>query len=538
MPSGYTAADLLWERHRRRYRGVSGDVESQAVGFEAWCADNVKIAHPKGKRPFIMYEPQKETVRAYLANTQTLVLKARQIGFTTLTLNFCLWSALFRDDFSVIILSRREQDAVAALAMAKLAYDQLPNDVKARLPLRLDNNNSRMTFSNGSVIESHPAANSPARGRTASLMILDEWAFMPNPDDAWASVSPAAGIGGKIIALSTANGWGNTFHRMWVQGVSGDNNFKTIFFPWNAVPSRDATWYEQQTRDMLPWQLAQEYPSNPEEAFIKSGNPVFDTDLLRAFTMEDPLVGHLVGTERRRMDFVPTDDGNLFLYESPSDKEEYTVGVDVAAGLEHGDYSSAHVLNVKTGALAAHWHGHMDPDLWGQAVGELGWFYNGALVGVEVNNHGLTTAKALQRYGYPNIYFRKRLGSRRETLSEEIGWLTTKTSKPWMIDQLNASLRNGELYVFDEGTRQELLTYVRKPDGGTEGSPHDDRVISLAIANEMRRHVWQVRQDKPQLSIPKGSFAWEMEQMRKDEREQNMSARVLGRHNVRPSRAY
>lgn len=537
MASGHTAADLLWERRRRRYRGVSGDVESQAQGFEAWCADQVLIAHPNGKRPFLMYEPQKETVRTYLGAGQTLVLKARQIGFTTLTLNFCLWSALFRDDFSVIILSRREQDAVAALGMAKLAYDQLTVDVKSRLPRRLDNNNSRMTFDNGSVIESHPAANNPARGRTASLMILDEWAFMPNPDEAWASVSPAADIGGKIIALSTANGWGNTFHRMWVSGEAGDNNFNTVFFPWNAVPGRDEAWYAQQKRDMLPWQLAQEYPSNPEEAFIKSGNPVFDTDLVRGFTIEDPLVGHLVGDDKRHLEFMPTETGQLYMYESPQPRVDYVIGVDVAAGLEHGDYSSAHVLNVKTGAIAAHWHGHLDPDLWGQTVGEMGWYYNSALVGVEVNNHGLTTAKSLQRYGYGNIYFRRRLGSRRETLSEELGWLTTKTTKPWIIDGLNAALRQGDLYVCDAGTRQELLTYVRKADGGTEGSPHDDRVISLAIANEMRRHVWEVKETTP-IHIPKGSFAWEMEQMRKDERAQNISKTVLGRHNVRKRREF
>jgi len=30
----------------------------------------------------------------------------------------------------------------------------------------------------------------------------------------------------------------------------------------------------------LPWQLAQEYPSSAEEAFVRSGNPVFDLDVL------------------------------------------------------------------------------------------------------------------------------------------------------------------------------------------------------------------------------------------------------------------
>lgn len=530
--AGYDVAELLWERQRRRYRGTEGDVESQLAGFVAWCADHVKIAHPNGKRPFEMRPPQLHIARGYLTNRRTLILKARQIGFTTLTMNFCLWRVLFYDDFSIINLSRKEDDAKAALGMAKMAYDQLPTELQAKLPMRLDNNASRMTFSNGSYIESHPAANNPARSRTATLFILDEWAFMPDPDDAWAAIAPAADIGGNIIALSTANGSGNTFHTMWKEAVAGDNNFAPIFFPWNAVPERDENWYESQKRSYLPWQLAQEFPSDPEEAFIKSGNPVFDVDLLRAVETEDGHSGRLVGDSIRHRDFRPEEDGPLTVWEMPNPKHLYVIGADVAQGLEHGDYSSADVLNVTTGVQAAHWHGHIDPDLYGEELAVLGWFFRTALVAVEVNNHGLTTAKALQRAGYQNIYFRRRLGSKRETLSEELGWMTTRSTKPLIIDGLNAALRQGELQVLGEGSRQELISYVRKADGSTEGSPHDDRVISLAIAQQMRTYVHE-RKAERQFVIPKGSFEWELQRIRREEEAANTATLVLGRNNVR-----
>lgn len=537
-PGLYGVGELLWERQRRLYAGQVGDVGSQLAGFALWCQDNVQIAHPGGKRPFELREPQLETARAYLEDSKVLILKARQIGFTTLTLNFCLWKALFHDDFSVIILSKKEDDAKAALAMARLAYDQLPSDVKARVPKRLDNSASKMTFANGSWIESHPAANNPARGRTASLMILDEWAFMPNPDDAWASVSPVADIGGRIIALSTANGWGNTFHSMWVKAETGDNSFRSVFYPWWAVPERDpkglrekSDWYESQKRDMLPWQLAQEYPSSPEEAFIKSGNPVFDIDMLRGMPTEDPLVGDLVGPDARSRDFRPDQNGPLRIYEEPHRGMQYVVGADIAQGLEHGDFSSVHVIRVDTGAVVAHWHGHMDPDLFGHELMALGYWYNVALLGIEINNHGLTTAKTAQRLGYPSLYFRRRLGSRRETLSEELGWMTTRSSKPYIIDGLNAALRS-DLVLQDQPTIQELMQYVRKADGTTEGSPHDDRVISLAIAQEMRRHAREVA-EKIVRTAPVGSFKWEMDRMDALERERDAMRGVLGHHQVR-----
>lgn len=531
--------DLLWERDRRRYRGGTGSwseapAEAQLEGFVAFCRDAIKIAHPLGKRPFELRDSQVETARAYIEQDQVLILKARQIGFTTLSMAFVLWRALFFDEFSAIIISRKESDSKANLAMAINAYNDLPDRFFERLPKRTDNGASRMSFDNGSWIESHPAGGgNPARGRTVALMMLDEWAFMPDPDDAWAAVSPVTDIGGRIIALSTANGYGNLFHRMWVQASSGDNNFHPVFFPWWAVPERDESWYEAQKRDMFPWQLAQEYPSEPEEAFIKSGNPVFETELLRSIECEDPLVGNLVGETLALPEFKPDLDGFVGVYEEPQDGVSYVLGVDVAQGLLHGDYSSAHVINTRSGAVAAVWHGHIDPDLLANQVAMLGWWFNTALVGIEANNHGLTTLKSIQRLGYPNLYYRKRLGTRREVISEHLGFLTTKATKPFIIDGLNAALREGSLALWDEPTRQELIQYVRKPDGSTEGSPHDDRVMSLAIANEMRRHAFELAARVEAPRVPPNSPAWYLERFMEEDYKTRRGSLVLGAFNVR-----
>lgn len=538
-----SVAELLAERSRRKYRGGAGSwdqlsVEDQLQGFIAFCNDMVKIAHPRGKRPLVLRDPQIETAKAYIADDQVLILKARQIGFTTLTMVFCVWRMLFFEDFSIIVLSRKDDDAKANLAMAALAIRELPLEFQKFLPQRTDSGASRITMSNGSWMESHPAGGgNPARGRTVSLMILDEWAFMPDPDDAWAAVKPVTDIGGRIVALSTANGWGNTFHKMWVSAVAGDNNFQPIFFPWWAVPERDEAWYEQQRRDMQPWQLAQEFPSTPEEAFIKSGNPVFDLDYLKGIVTEDPILGQLVGETPSSRHLIQNEHGFLRIYAMPAVGSSYAIGADVAQGLEHGDYSCAQVIDIKTGLVAAVWHGHIDPDLFGDELAALGWFYNVALVGVEFNNHGMTTNKALLRGGYPNIYYRKRLGNRREVVSEELGFMTTRSTKPFIIDGLGAAMRNGELLCLDEPTRQELMTYVRKPDGSTEGSPHDDRVMALAIAQEMRRHAHEVAAKIVKVGPPADSPQWWLDKFNA-EAAASRQPMVLGSggHNVRGGR--
>jgi hypothetical protein len=137
-----------------------------------------------------------------------------------------------------------------------------------------------MGFDNGSLVTSMPSASDPARGESATLVVVDEWAFLPNPEEAWASIEPVADVGGRIIGLSTANGSGNFFHELWVGSETGTNKFEPMFFPWSATEDRDETWYQSKKESMLAWQLAQEYPTSPEEAFIKSGNPVFDLDVL------------------------------------------------------------------------------------------------------------------------------------------------------------------------------------------------------------------------------------------------------------------
>ena len=166
------------------------------------------------------------------------------------------------------------------------------------------------------------------------------------------------------------------------------------------------------------------------------------------------------------------------------------MGVDTAEGLVHGDYSCAQVLDVRAGEQVAVWHGHIPPDTLAHEVYMLALWYNDALTCVESNNHGLTTITQLRHMGHPNL-FRKRLLNRSTTkVSQEFGWKTPRTTKPLLIDDLGMALRAGEMRVHDRYTLAELRTYVRSERGSMGGSPHDDRVMALALANEMRQYAF------------------------------------------------
>ena len=264
------------------------------------------IAHPAhGRILFDLRAAQKEALVRWADNRYSLTLKARQIGWTTLVSAHQFWLAFFRPDQNIIDLSRTEREAVLLLRKTKYGFKHLPDWMLDRGPKSLMEHQQRMGFSNGSSITSMPSASDPARGESATLIVVDEWAFLPNPEEAWASIEPVADVGGRIIGLSTANGSGNFFHNLWTGASTGNNKFDPMFFPWSATGDRDEAWYEGKKDSMLPWQLAQEYPSSPEEAFVRSGNPVFDLDVLddMRIHVREGVVGYLHEIQTNVLEF-------------------------------------------------------------------------------------------------------------------------------------------------------------------------------------------------------------------------------------------
>ena len=174
----------------------------------------------------------------------------------------------------------------------------------------------------------------------------------------------------------------------------------------------------------------------------------------------------------------------------PHAQHGYVLGVDTAEGLGHGDYSCVQVLDLTTGEQAAVWHGHIPPDEFAEEILSIGFWYRDALCCVESNNHGLTTLTVLRQLGYPNLFRKRTLNKTTNRITQEFGWRTTRTSKPLLIDDLSSALRAGELTLFDESTLAALRTFVRNARGSMAGSPFDDRVIAVALANEMRKYAY------------------------------------------------
>lgn len=489
------------------------------------------IRHPeRGRILFDLFPAQRETLAVWLDERMSITLKARQIGYSSLAAGLMFWETYFHDDRFDIALSKTEREAMKLLAKVKYGMRFLPAWMKARGPNQIADTAQKVAFDNESMIECLPSTD-PARGESAYRIIVDEWAFFTNADEAWSAIEPAADVGGRITALSTANGSGNLFHEMCVAAMARKSTFKFLFFSWRARTDRDDAWYETKKRNMREWQLHQEYPNNPDEAFIKSGRTYFDIDLLDSIETIAPRQGYLSELGHRHSQFMDNADGPLHVWFLPKTGHKYVIGADVAEGLDHGDYSVAQVIDVDDGMVVAKWRGHIDPDLFGsETLWFLGWFYNGALIGPEVNNHGHATMAALNNKGYPNLYYRHSYDERTKKKLRKLGWHTNAKSKPLALDELSAAIRDGVVLLNDDETIGELRTFVQDENGKTHGSPYDDCVLALAIANQMLKHAFMPMEDRddepPEFSLK----WWEKEALSVDDDDR---AWVIGRSSVR-----
>jgi hypothetical protein len=499
----YNFAELLEEREWRKCFPDTKNEDELLTAFLYFCEEYWHIRHPeRGKIKFHLFEAQVETIKSWLGTRYSLILKARQIGFSTLCAAYAYWVAQYPDR-PILMLSRTEREAIKLLQKSKYGYQFMPEWMKWRAgPVNMTQ--TKMEFTNGSYVESLPSASDPARGESAYLVVVDELAFLQNSEEAWSAIEPVADVGGRVIMLSTANGEGNLFHRLWVGATNGTNRFTPLFFPWSAN-GRTQEWYEGKKRDLPEWVLAQEYPDNPDDAFLKSGRPVFNLERLRELETVTPKRGYL----NEKLQFVE-DGGALRIWELPDSKRgKYVIGADPSQGLEHGDYASVHVINARTQRVVAHWHGHIDPDLLATDIlDRLGRWYNQALIGVESNNHGLTTLKFLHKKSkYHPIYMERSPKYKKSVPTDVLGFRTTQVTKPLMIDELNTALRSS-MTLEDSETIAELRTFTRDSKGKTSGSPFDDRTMSLALANQMLKYVWLEQFQAKSTEPEPGSMDW------------------------------
>ena len=472
-----------------------------------------------------------------------IVLKARQIGFSTLTESIIFKNTATKFNVNAGIITHKEEATTNLFNMSKRMYDNLPDDMKPSLKR---SNAKELIFDNdeGTGLKSKikcMTAGSSGVGRsdTFNYLHISELAF-------WGNNAKETTIGlfqavpnlpnTMIVIESTANGF-EYFKELWDMAVKGESDFIPVFVGWNELDDYkmpytgfELTDYEKNLQriynlslEQLSWrrwciknncggdeqQFKQEYPINPQEAFISSGNCVFDKEIVinRIQEVSKPIkVGYFeykyddtmpVGKKITDIRWVNDKNGYIELYELPN-LYKYCIGGDTAG--DGSDWFTGHVLNAKTGKQVARLRHQMDEDLYVRQMYCLGYYYQyknqrtgvitPALMCIESNFSSFPN-KELVRLGYPNMFVREKEDKYTGIMDKSYGFKTTSITRPVIIAELVKIVRESVELINDKLTLEEMLTFVRNEKGRPEAQQgaHDDLVMGLAIAYYSRTQV-------------------------------------------------
>ena len=458
-----------------------------------------------------------------------IILKARQLGFSTLTEGLIFHACATRKNVNALIVAHREDATANLFRMSKLFYDELPAPVK---PMLRASNAQELVFENPSKLRSEREARPGLRSRircataggrgigrsdTLQCVHLSEYAFWPDGADGKAST--LAGIlqavpslpGTMVVIESTANGF-EDFKERWDAAVAGENDFEPVFFAWFENPDysmpvvpgtewtpeeRDLKAAYQLTDEQLQWRrwcianncggsldmFRQEYPASPGEAFLHSGTGVFDNEqiVLRLERLPSP-AGRGEFTDG---EWTESETGAITLYELPEEGVPYVLGGDTAG--EGSDYFTAIVINNVSGRIAAKLRQKYSEPEYVRQIYALGRLYNDALVAIETNFSTYPVMK-LQEMEYPNQYSREREDTYTRQMKRSYGFRTDRQSRPRAIANLVEVFSSHPEWFTDRELLEEMLTFCYNEDHRPEAlaGKHDDLVMGAAITYAVR----------------------------------------------------
>jgi hypothetical protein len=476
------------------------------------------------------------------------VLKPRKLGFSTYTEGRFYWKTSHRTGMGAMIMTEADQSRDSLFRMVKTYHENVPDLLR---PETLQSNEKALVFDNarGTGLKSrYDVKTCDSKGGKGITTHFNHWSecayFSKSSLDNLSGLMESIPsrfpqiLGTEVIKESTANGTAGHFYDEWTKAENMIKAGKVpeyinIFIPWTfdegyrkPVSHEEAAYIVSTLTDEEKWLLAfvnpdntrvtienvawrrhkidnviapigytkedyfkQWFPITPDEAFVFSGTSIFRVADLKMAELEcyNPIDR---GSFNYFGKFVSNDEGIMKIWQRPRMNETYVIGADVAEGIqtEDRDYSSADVINCRTGQQVAHVHCKLDPDRFGEFLNHLGRYYNDALMGVEANNHGLTTLTTLKHKSYRRLYQRETLDANAQNRkTKKSGWLTTSKSKYKIIDGLVGIIRDRDSGIVCLETLGEFGHYSIMEDGsfGAILGKHDDRVMSYAIAYEM-----------------------------------------------------
>lgn len=525
-----------------------------SINTKQYIERYVKIRDKAGNIiDFIINEPQQrlydiiKKLKEEKKPIRIVILKARQMGFSTLTESILFKETTTKFNVNTGIITHQDEATTNLFNMSKRIYDYLPDEMK---PALKNSNAKELIFDNeqGTGLKSKikcmtAGGKGVGRSDTFNNLHISELAFWPGDKKVTLTglLQAVPNLSNTIVIIeSTANGF-EYFKEIWDKAVKGENDFIPLFVGWNelkeyAMPYTgfELTLDEKElqikynlTLEQLSWRrwciknncggdietFKQEYPINPFEAFISTGSCYFNKEIIinriKEIENNQPLkVGYFSYTFNENkisnINWYDDEKGYIKIYKDVEKGHPYVLGGDTAG--EGSDNFTGLVIDNSSGKQVATLKKELDEDEYARQMYCLGMYYNTALIGIE-NNYSTYPTKKIKEYRYPKIYLREIEDNIAEKIQDKFGFVTNKATRPIILSILKEILRDNVNWIIDVEILKEALVFIKNEKGRPEAQlgEHDDLIMGLAITYYIRtqqRYSVVIEKEEKEVELP------------------------------------
>ena len=477
--------------------------------------------------PLELFPDQISLLNDYEEYEENIALKYRQAGVSTVTgawISKRLVFAKKTQPEKILIIANKLDTSMEMANKIRTFVDQWPSWVGAGFSVD-KNSQKHYKLTNGSEVKAVATSKDALRGFTPTILVFDEAAFIEADGDFWAACMASLSTGGKVIVVSTPNGYDPIYYDIYDQALKGMNNFKISEMFWYRdpryskdlflVPTEDlvkyllnkeeqdeskhisfahidpykrdydelssylkkgykpcSTWYEKMVKKLKYDKRKINQELNCE--FLGSGDNVFENtqlDYIKDNTLTDP-IGKLMGN-------------SLWMWKEPVPEHKYIMGVDVSRG-DSEDFSSIQIIDFDDREQVFEYVGKIPPDALAEIAYKWGMMYNAFIVVDITGGMGITTVRKLQELGYKNLYIEgidtTSIWSYNAKLADKIPGLNFNNKRVQIIAAFEEYVRH-KFKIRSVRLYNEMNTFIYlngRPDH--QRGQHDDLIMGISMA--------------------------------------------------------
>ena len=471
--------------------------------------------------PLELFPDQVQLIKDYEEYNENITRKYRQAGVSTVTAAWIskkLQTAKPDNPERVLIIANKRDTAIEMANKVRAFLDQWPDWINVGFhPDK--NSESRFRLNNGCEVKAVATSADALRGYTPTILVFDEAAYIEAGEDFWAASMASLSTGGKIILISTPNGYDPIYYGVYDQATRGMNDFHITDLRWFKDPryTKDLRWVK--CKDIVHYMLNREqYDDNevvmyefdiekyreyeeqgykPFSSWFESMSKKFKYDRRKiAQELECDFLGsgdgvipgdvqEQIAKNMIRQPIEKYMQGTFWQWKEPIEGHKYIMGVDVSRG-DSEDFSSINIVDFDDREQVAEYIGKIPPDDLAAVAYKWGILYNAFIVIDITGGMGIATSRKLQEMNYKNLYIdginTQNIWEYNKKVLEKIPGINFNNKRTQIVAAFEVHVRKG-FAIRSNRLLNELTTFVYingRPDH-MKGS-HDDSIMSISMA--------------------------------------------------------